>query len=77
VRGDANYRIKILKRKLWFHRVAFIGWAGLMFPGTTIWKFSVLFVIIQSGWANLMTHESAIEGIKAALEALETRDDTD
>lgn len=51
---------------LWVHMVGALVWAGLCWPGMTIWRDSVPFVVFISLYAIVLSH---VVGVVSALSA--------
>jgi hypothetical protein len=49
----------------WFHLAALIVWIGLVPFGVTIWKESIVFIIICSLYANIEASFSAYQAARA------------
>lgn len=47
--------------RVWFHRVSAFAWIAMLYPAVRYWPESVLFVILASLYANIMTAWSASE----------------
>ena len=62
-----------MRRKVWFHRAAAIGWALALPAALKWWPQSVAFVIVASVWANTYTSWGAAEAAddREVIERLE------
>lgn len=59
---------------LWFHTAGAVVWAALSWPGMTVWRNSIAFVVFVSLYALVLSH---VVGAVAAISARKADDNDD
>lgn len=58
-----------------FHGYMTLAWAALIIPSVTVWKESIVWVVLMSAWANLAGHFSSWQAARVEVKQDVAADD--